>query len=180
MSETYTDREAGTVDIDPSDDGRIGCDPRVEAAAGTFWTFDMVEERLVETVHLWWRSPGGGRSPYATDGPWELVKRDLWGPDVDKDAPLRPLPLRRREVAARDEVSAWLLLVPERDRKLVVLAVTMLAKGHSQVQWMELRKPLGVSFGADGLRMRYSRALQTICKRLNGGYSRSHASTPNK
>jgi hypothetical protein len=143
-----------------------------------FWTFDMVEERLVEAVHLWRRSPGGGRSPYATDGPWELAASDLWGPDVDKDAPLRPLPLRRREVAARDEASAWLLFVPERDRRLVVLAVTALASGFSQVPWMRLRKPMGVPFGAHGLRKRYCRAIQSICNRINGGNARVIASTP--
>jgi hypothetical protein len=145
---------------------------------GAFWTFDMVEERLVEAVHLWRRSPGGGRSPFATDGPWQLVKAEFYGPDVDKDAPIRPLPLRRREVAKRDEVSAWLLFVPERDRRLVVLAVTALASGFGQVPWMRLRKPMSVTLGADGLRMRYGRAIHTICKRLNGGKAWVNASTP--
>lgn len=140
-----------------------------------FWTFDMVEERLVETVHLWRRSPGDGRSPFATDGPWELVKREVYGPDVDKDAPLPRLPLRRSEVAARDEASGWLLIVPERDRRLVVLAVTELAKGAAQVPWMRLRRPMGLKLGADGLRKRYTRAIQAICQRLNarnGGFAR--------
>ncbi len=153
-------------------------DPRLEAAAGLLWTFDMVEERLVEAVHLWRRSPGGGRSPFATDGPWHLVKSDLWGPDVDKDAPLRPLPLRRREVATRDEASAWLLLVPERDRRLVVLAVTALASGFSQVPWMRLRRAMGVTFGAGGLRWRYNKSIEGICKALNGGKPWVSASTP--
>ena len=159
---------------------QLQTDPRLEAAAGLFWSFDMVQERLVEAVHLWRRSPGGGRSPFATDGPWELVKRELFGPAVDKDAPLPRLPLRRSEVAIRDQTSDWLGWVQERDRRLVVLAVTKLAQGHGQVPWMDLRKPMGVALGADGLRMRYSRAIQAICHRLNGGNARSGTSTPEK
>jgi hypothetical protein len=178
MSESYPIDDAGRVLIDPSDAGRVERDPRLDLAAGTFWSFDMVEERLVETVHLWRRSPGGGRSPFATDGPWQLVKREVYGPDVDKDAPLPRLPLRRSEVAERDEASAWLLLVPERDRRLVVMGVTALASGFSQIPWMRLRKPLGVTFGAHGLRKRYSRAIQTICTALNGGFARVSASRP--
>lgn len=180
MSESYKSGIGGRIENDPSEAGRIGTDPRAEAAAGTLWTFDMVQERLVEAVHLWRRSPGDGRSPYATDGPWELASSDLWGPDVDKDAPLRPLPLRRREVAARDEASAWLLFVPERDRRLVVLAVTALAKGYKQVPWMDLRRPMGVKLGADGLRMRYGRAIRRICERLSGGFARAHVSIQEK
>ena len=168
----------------PFDVGRVSSqtdpDPRVEAAAGTLWTFDAVQERLVETVHLWRRMPGGGHWPFANDGPWHLVKGELYGPDVDKDAPIRPLPLRRAEVAAMEEASAWLEWVCERDRRLVVLAITALAKGAAQVPWMALRRPMGLKLGAHGLRKRYSRAIQTICARLNGGFARAHVSTQEK
>jgi hypothetical protein len=172
MSERYRSDLSGRVVSDPSDAGRVEGDPREASGAGALWTFDMVEERLVEAMHLWRRSPGGGSWPFASDGPWHLVKAELYGPDVDKDAPLRPLPLRMAEVEERDQVSAWLLWVGDRDRRLVVLAVSALAKGHKQVPWMELRRPMGVALGADGLRMRYGRAIQTICNRLNGGNAR--------
>jgi hypothetical protein len=162
-------------------EGEDMIDPRKAAEAGLLWTFDMVEERLIETMDLWRRSPGGGGWPFASDGPWHLVKAELYGPDVDKDAPLRPLPLRVAEVEQRDETSGWLLwIADESTRRLVVLAVTKLAKGHKQVPWKELLRPMGVRFGAHGLRKRYGRALSTICARLNGGFARSHVSTLEK
>jgi hypothetical protein len=40
-----------------------------------FWTFDAVKERLVEAMRLWWRSPGEGRWPFASDAPWHLMTR---------------------------------------------------------------------------------------------------------
>src|SRR4051794_25298419 len=40
-----------------------------------FWTFEAVQERLVEAMRLWWRSPGGGRWPFAGDAPWQLMTR---------------------------------------------------------------------------------------------------------
>mgnify|MGYP003577860621 CR=1 FL=1 len=62
--------------------GRSG---RIEAEASTcgsvaseasFWTYERVEERLVETMRCWWRMPGGGRWPFAGDGPWHLARRE--------------------------------------------------------------------------------------------------------
>ena len=41
---------------------------------GGIVTFDQVEEALIEAVRLWWQSPGGGASPYASDGPWDLIR----------------------------------------------------------------------------------------------------------
>lgn len=134
-----------------------------------FWTFDSVQERLVAAMVLWKRSPGGGSWPFASDGPWHLVTFELYGPDVDKDAPLRPMPLTRAEVEERDQVSEWLRLVPDRDRRLVILGIAQLASGRARIDWMGLRRPMGVAMGADGLRMRYSRAITAICKSLNSG-----------
>lgn len=133
-----------------------------------FWTFDTVQEGLVEAMILWKRSPGGGRWPFASDGPWYLVKAELYGPDVDKDAPLRPMPLTRAEVDERDATSEWLRFVPDRDRRLVILAIAQIASGRARVNWIGLRKPMRVKLGADGLRMRYSRAITAICRKLNG------------
>lgn len=170
--------------IDPPNPETLGSissqsqtDPRLAAAAGLFWSFDMVEERLVETIELWRRMPSGGPSPFAKDGPWHLIQAE-WGDYADADALPRKLPLSRAEYARMIESSAWLAWVQQRDRRLVVLAVTKLAQGHGQVPWMELRKPMGVALGAHGLRKRYGRAVQGICNRLNGGTSRSHASSP--
>lgn len=135
----------------------------------TFWTFEAVQDALVEAVDLWRRSPGGGRWPFAGDGPWQWVRNDVeWGHyGNDPDAVPRSLPLTRAEVAMRDERSGWLAIVPERDRKLVVAAVGQLARGAARVDWMRLKVVLGVPFGADGLRMRYGRALARVCGVLN-------------
>jgi hypothetical protein len=133
----------------------------------TFWTFDAVQDAMVEAVDLWRRSPGGGRWPFAGDGPWQWVRSLEWGDYADADAVPRAAPLTRAEVATRDAVSGWLAWVPERDRKLVVLAIGQLSRGHARVSWMRLKVELGVPFGADGLRRRYGRALTGICGQLN-------------
>jgi hypothetical protein len=61
---TYEHRIGGRVANGASDCGKDG-----------FWTFDAVEERLIEAMRLWWRSPGGGRWPFASDAPWHLMTR---------------------------------------------------------------------------------------------------------
>lgn len=151
----------------PSGGGRVDIDPRVEAIHGGFLTFDDVEARLVEAITLWWRMPGGGKSPYATDGPWELIRAE-WGDYYDPDARPRQPPLSRAQIARMQEATEWMRFVPERDRRLVALAVNALAKGASQVPWMALRKPMGVKLGAHGLRKRYARALSLVVQRVNG------------
>ena len=135
---------------------------RIEGVIG----YDDVQARLVEAMQLCWQSEGG-RWPFAGDGPWHLVTRELYGPDVDKDAPLPRLPLTRAQVARRDEAIGWLALVPERDRRLVVLAVRELAKGSKRVPWRVLLPKMGLALGAAGLSRRYERALGALTQRLN-------------
>lgn len=142
-------------------------DPPMSREVGSFWTFDAVQERLVEAVELWRRMPGDRPSAAAKDGPWHLIQAE-WGDYADADAAPRRLPLSRAEYAAMMEASEWLGWVGERDRRLVVLAVSELARGAAQVPWMRLKARMGVRFGADGLRMRYSRAITAIAVRLNG------------
>lgn len=146
--------------------GGAAGDPRVAAANGALWTFAMVQESMVEAVQLWWRMPGGGRSPYAKDGPWDLIRAE-WGDYYDPDARPRLPPLSRADVARMQAAAEWLLWVPERDRRLVALALRALAGGAAQVPWMALRRPMGVRLGADGLRKRYGRAMTFIVRRLN-------------
>lgn len=157
-----------------------------------FWTFEAVQERLVEAMRLWWRSPGGGKWPFAADAPWHLMTRKtrvaigidggLKGRELqlhmqaeDAEETKRregrddlASPLTRADVARRDETSEWLSWVADRDRRLVILALVRLAAGDRQVAWSRLKPLLGVKHGADGLRMRYSRAISGIAKRLNG------------
>lgn len=150
---------------------------RGELAEPVFWTFDLVRDALAETISLWARSPGGGVSPFATDGPWKLMVRDIMAGDYDarggdgtsSDVALRPLPLTRDQVARRDAQSEWLSFIdkPE-DRRLVVAAVAYLAKGHARVPWRRIKHRLGIPFGEHGLRKRFERAISAICQALNG------------
>ncbi|MCK0533414.1 hypothetical protein [Sphingobium agri] len=133
----------------------------------TFYDFERVQERLVEALQFQWRIEGG-RWSFASDGPWHLIVRDWWDWASHEDKPVPRIPLSREQHARMEEASGWLTLAPERDRKLVVLAVTALAAGRKQVPWRRLLKPMGLTRGADGLRMRYGRAVTCICHALNG------------
>lgn len=140
-----------------------------------FWTFDDVEARLVEAMRLWWHVEGAGW-PFASDGPWHLIAQDKtwdWDRDSWADAPIPKLPLSREQMRRRDEATAWLRHAPDRDRRLVVMAVTALAAGRKTVPWRALLKPMGLTLGAHGLRKRYSRAVTCICETLNGAEMRA-------
>ncbi|MEH6723219.1 MAG: hypothetical protein V7686_06835, partial [Qipengyuania sp.] len=46
-------------------------------ARGLPGTIDDLEERLVGVHALWLRSPGGGKWPFAGDGPWHLAQAEV-------------------------------------------------------------------------------------------------------
>jgi len=163
----YTNQHGGRVGSDYSNAAR-------NPSSGAFMSFAAVEERLVEATCLWHRAPDRERGWLHVRAYWPEVRRsefirvvagELDWPEPETD--LRPLPLTRAEVATMTEASEWLAHVPERDRRLVVAAVAYLAAGHPQVSWTKLKRRLGVPFGADGLRMRYSRAITAIADALN-------------
>lgn len=139
------------------------------------WSFDDVEAALVEAVRLWWRSPGSGRgSPWASDGPWELMLRetdqgdyDAIGGDRMDSAPVRSLPLSRADIARRDAITAWMNWVPDRDRRLVHIAARqMAATGWRSPGFLKIKLRWGHQLGG-ALRKRYNRALYTIAENLN-------------
>jgi hypothetical protein len=177
--------ENGRVQTDASTGGRV-----------PVWTYDDVEQRMVEAMQHWWRSHDpearfslGGRISSA----WRQyfpTRLDLaiWGMLADApeaEAP-KALPLSRADMQRMTEASDWLAHVPEDDRRLVVLALTKLAAGHKRVPWSKLLRPLGHQHGADRLRMRYSRALTKVCQALNlaekrqGGVSTQQMTPPSK
>ena len=147
-----------------------------------WWTYNLVKERLVEAWLLWRRSPGGGRPPFATDGPWmQMMSRDEASGDYDargtdgtsSDVALRAEPLGLAEVAERDRVSEWLRFIDKpADRRLVVIAVSYLASGRSTVPWRHIKHRLRIRFGEAGLRKRFDRALRAICEGLNAAENR--------
>jgi hypothetical protein len=137
------------------------------------WSFVLVEERLVEAVLLWRRSPGGGKWPYASDAPWYLIQAEAgdWGKvglgETGSDVPIGRRSLSRAEVAQRDEASDWIgRWVPERDRRLVATALGWKASDR-QVPWRRLVRDMGLRMGAGGLQRRYERAITCIVKALD-------------
>ena len=162
--------------------------PTSQSREDGFWTFDAVEERLIEAMRLWWRTPGGGSWPFASDAPWHLMTRrtrietgDFKGREMQlrmqaEDAEEakrwegrdRTGPLTREDVARRDEASAWLGWVAAEERKVVILALTHRAAGAQRVDWARVKRQLGVEIGNKGVYRRYTRSISTIAKRLNG------------
>jgi hypothetical protein len=148
-------------------DGRVERDPA--------WTWQLVEDRMAEAMRHWWRSPDGdaryslgGRISsvwrQCVDDPLALIERH----GVETEAP-RPLPLSRGDMARMVEASEWLRHVPPADRRLVVLVLVYKARGEKKVPWLKIKRRIGVAFGADGLRKRYSRAITCVANALNGG-----------
>lgn len=157
--------------------------------AEPFWSYQSVQAALVEAVVLTWRSESSGRWPFASDAPWQLMTRaaraqagEVKGMDLqrllleDDERETRQWQGRERkraltaeEVDWRDAVLAWLPIVPDRDRRIVVLAVRQLAAGRSQVDWLAVKRRIGVDIGRRGVGMRYSRAISAIAKALNAG-----------
>jgi hypothetical protein len=166
--------------IEASFDGEVG-----------FWTYDLVEARLVEAVRCWWRMPGGGKWPFAGDAPWHLIRPVVGDYDVglDKhgkpvklttreDAPKpRPAPLTRAEIADMEEATEWLTFVGEDKRRVLVLALVERAKGKKQVGWSAMRETLGQpELTGAGLEYRYSRAVTFIANVLNAASGVPYAS----
>jgi hypothetical protein len=164
-----------------NDDCANGCAALASDARVPTWTWQAVQDRMAEAMRHWWRSHDsearfnlGGR----ISSVWQSYfpdRADLtsWGSLVDLEtAEPRPLPLSRADMARMVEASEWLAHVREGDRRLVVLALVYLAKGHKRVPWLKIKRRLGVDYGADGLRMRFSRAITDVAVVLNGGKPR--------
>jgi hypothetical protein len=160
----------------------------------TLWTFEAVQERLVEAMRLWWRSPGEGRWPFASDAPWHLMTRKtrvsigidgglkgrelqlhLQAEDAEEtrrwQGRERPGPLGREDVARRDETTEWLGYVAEDNRKVVVAVLTQLAAGRSSIDWRRVKAAIACDqlsgIGNKGVYRRYHRSILAIAQRLN-------------
>lgn len=150
--------------------GRVAGEP---SGYGSLLSFDDVEARFVEAMHMLWRIEGG-RWPFASDGPWHLFVRERhehgYLSDIEETADRvarKRQPLTRAEMVELDETLGWLRHAPDRDRRLIVLAVRKLAAGAKRVPWIELLKPMGLTLGAHGLERRYHRAMHVVVKRVN-------------
>lgn len=141
-----------------------------------FMSFDAVEERLVEAMRCWWRMPDRERGWQRVKAIWPETKSHGWRVGVDGEhsereadpQPRRPA-LTRGEIEEARQASEWMAHVPERDRRMVAMAIGALAGGARRVPWLAIWDALGRGRpGPEGLRMRYSRALTNIANALNG------------
>jgi hypothetical protein len=133
-----------------------------------FWTFDMVEARLAEAVRCWWRMPGGGQWPFASDGPWHLIRKQWEDWDARDPKPIGRLPLRRAEVAAMEEATEWLTyVVADGTRRLMIAGLIERAKGRKQTGWAALREQLQDPGTSAYMSMQYSRGIGFIANVLN-------------
>lgn len=134
-----------------------------------FLSFEQVEERLVQAMLTAWRLPDREKGWMTVKAVWPDVWRHNHFGDYGEgsDAPIRPAALTRRDVGEMEEAFGWLLVVPAVDRKLIGLAISALARGEKQVPWLRLLRPMGVAHGAHGLRKRYGRAMNRVCRVIN-------------
>lgn len=147
--------------------------------ADLFWTPEIVEDRLIEAMRFAWRDEPG-RWPFASDGPWHLIRREWNDHGAHDQAALPRMPLSRAERARMEEAMEWLRLTGDSgvkqlgeggDALLIVLATRKLAahrgEGRGRVDWMAVLRRLQVKRGAGMLAQRYSRAVTVIVKHLD-------------
>ncbi|MCK0531760.1 hypothetical protein [Sphingobium agri] len=143
------------------------------------YSFADVEERLVEAMLVMKRLSDREAGWLRVKASWPDIIRERELGDYDargylgnsSDIPLKPLPATRKDIAMMEEAFAWVLAAKPDDRRLIALAIGALARGEKRVPWMKLRKPMGVTRGADGLRMRYERAMRKVVIAANASKS---------
>ena len=154
-------------------------------------TIAELEEAFVRVHALWLRSPGGGRWPFAGDGPWHLAQaevgdikgdysqtlldtgsgREVMVRKVESRSPVTPL--RSYEVDERDRMTAWIGLIGDVQlRKAVWLATEALAKGDhgpgARLPWTAIAAWVGWSRTPNALKAAYRRTLGEVVCALNG------------
>ena len=142
-----------------------------------FLSFDDVQDRLVEAMLTCWRYPDRERGWQTLRCAWPEISRDVLAGDYDADGSdvistdgaFRAASQTREDIAEMEEAFGWLDAVAPDDRKLIGLAVRELASGKREVSWSKLKAAMSITRGSDGLRMRYCRAITSICNVRNGG-----------
>jgi hypothetical protein len=139
-----------------------------------FWTYALVEARLIEAMRLAWRDEPG-RWPFSGDGPWHLIVRDFGDHGAHDPAAIPRLPLTRKERARMDEARGWLAIVSGDgaktlgeggDAKLIVAVMRKLAAhqgaGRGRVDWHGVMRAFRLPRGLGAIQKRYSRAIGKI------------------
>ena len=135
--------------------------------------FEAVEERLIEAMGVLLRSTDRERRwlHVTSMSLWQQVKIDMTEVAPD-DRPMVTCALTRAEVERADEAMGWVVRsVPSGDtRKILGLALTRLVtRGKDRAIWPWVWEKMGGRSGGwttDGLRMRYDRAVGSICKEI--------------
>jgi hypothetical protein len=151
---------------DFSNAGRL----KAEASkAGSFLTFEDVQEEMIAALQGWRRMPDRERNWLRSRAHWpEILRHTYFGDYSDEEQPEpRPLPLTRAQVKRMNEVSEWLRFAPEADRQLVVLALAQLAAGRKRVSWTRVRRKMNAEVGTRALGQRFTRAISSIAKGVN-------------
>lgn len=157
-----------------------------EGVVSGFWSFDAVEERLVEAMGFLDRMPQRfGKRTIAGDGPWGQIVRDIWGDGVAFDVAMaqaeeaRAEALRNRaaltpaEVDRMNEALEWVTQhVPAKGRRdplrrVVGVTVALMAREGGRADWIEIRRRGRFVSMPDALRKSYGRAIFGIAQRLN-------------
>lgn len=143
-------------------------------------TFTGLEDRLVEALCICWRDADRARGWQHVKSAWPEIMREAHLGDYvepSSDAAIRPAALTRQDVAEMEEAFDWLNAADPTDRKLIGLAINQLARGKREISWIAMLPVMGLPRGAEGLRMRYGRAMTAICNAVNGGNPSPDVST---
>ncbi|WP_340265422.1 hypothetical protein [Sphingobium mellinum] len=136
-----------------------------------FWTFEAVQERMVEAWGYLIRMPDGEASwlRACSRSSMPAVIRDVRKGDWMETRPGRP-GLRSAQVDLVERLltgdGAWIEWVVPRDRSLIA-TVLRLRSRKVGFDWRDVAESEGVMIGAEALRKRYSRAITGIAQRLN-------------
>lgn len=142
-------------------------------------SFDDVEQRLVDALLVMKRLGDREAGWLRVKASWPDIVREREAGDYDahgylgksSDIVIKPLPATRRDIAEMEQAFAWVLAAKPDDRKLIALAIGALARGEKRVPWRRMLKPMGMTRGADGLRMRYQRGMRPVVKAANASIS---------
>lgn len=155
---------------------------------------EELQEAFIRCHALERRAPGGGRWPFAGDGPWHLAQGEvgdiagdysttLLENEAGKLLEVRKLTTREprsgldsSEVDELERLRSWLRMVPlckeplalDHNRKLVWLATEQLHKGEGRVRWKAIGHRINSPRTPDALALRYRRAMAEVVRKLNG------------
>jgi len=142
-----------------------------------FWTFDMVQERLVEAYGFLRRLPDPERRflRVKTMSIWDQVSITAEMTAVERaeyllyragDPPRMP-GLTRVEIGRMDEALRWVEWIKPTVRTIMGRALEQLYHGNSRIAWGSMVADPTQPGSSEKLRKAYGRAIALICNTLN-------------